>query len=118
MFFCVVLRVLWCYLLLPVMFICVVLRVLWGIIPLKQAFQVCLSTSHKVSCKISFLTPNEMCFLGGLSVHLNHLILSRLAISFRQFGTLPIAIFLSNLVSRQLETSPRAPLGPPELIDD
>ena len=48
-------------------------------------------------------------FLGGLSLHLNHLIGSQLAISFRQFGTLPVDIFLSNLVSRQLETSPRAP---------
>ena len=51
-------------------------------------------------------------FLGGLSLHLNHLIGSWSAISFGQFGTLPIDIFLSNLVSRQLETFPRAPWGP------
>ena len=50
-------------------------------------------------------------FLGGLSLHLNHLIGSCTAISFRQFGTLPIEIFLSNLVSRQLMTSTRTPFG-------
>ena len=44
-------------------------------------------------------------FLGGLSLHLNHLIASRMGICYRQFGTLPIVIFLSNLDSRQLETS-------------
>ena len=44
-------------------------------------------------------------FLGGLSLHLNHLIGQRLAISFWQFGTLLIGIFLSNLDSRQLKTS-------------
>ena len=44
-------------------------------------------------------------FLGGLSLHLNHLIASRLVICYWQFGTLPIGIFLSNLDSRQLDTS-------------
>ena len=44
-------------------------------------------------------------FLGGLSLHLNHLIASCMGICYRQFGTLPIGIFLSNLDSRQLETS-------------
>ena len=44
-------------------------------------------------------------FLGGLSLHLNHLIASRMGICYRQFGTLPIGIFLSNLDSRQLDTS-------------
>ena len=50
-------------------------------------------------------------FLGGLSLHLNHLIAWHMGISFRQFGTLPIGIFLSNLDSRQLMTSPRTLLG-------
>ena len=50
-------------------------------------------------------------FLGGLSLHLNHLIAWRAGISFRQFGTLPIGIFLSNLDSRHLMTSPRTLLG-------
>ena len=44
-------------------------------------------------------------FLGGLSLHLNHLIAERVSAPYRQFGTLPIGIFLSNLDSRQLETS-------------
>ena len=44
-------------------------------------------------------------FLGGLSLHLNHLITSGVGICYRQFGTLRIGIFLSNLDSRQLETS-------------
>ena len=50
-------------------------------------------------------------FLGGLSLHLNHLIASRTGISFRQFGTLSIGIFLLNLDSRHLITSPRTILG-------
>ena len=53
----------------------------------------------------------EKLFLGGLSLHLNHLIAWRMGISFRQFGTLPIGIFLSNLGSRHLMTSPRTLLG-------
>ena len=44
-------------------------------------------------------------FLGGLSLHLNHLIAERVSAPDRQFGTLPIGIFLSNLDSGQLETS-------------
>ena len=44
-------------------------------------------------------------FLGGLSLHLDHLIAERVSAPYRQFGTLPIGIFLSNLVSGQLETS-------------
>ena len=44
-------------------------------------------------------------FLGGLSLHLNHLIAERVSAPDRQFETLPIGIFLSNLDSRQLETS-------------
>ena len=44
--------------------------------------------------------------LGGLSLHLNHLIQSCMEISYRLFGTLPIGLLLSNLDSRQLETSP------------
>ena len=50
-------------------------------------------------------------FLGGLSLHLNHLIAWRTGISFRQFGTLPIGIFLSNLDSRHFMISPRTLLG-------
>ena len=49
--------------------------------------------------------------LGGLSLHLNHLTAWRMGISFLQFGTLSIGIFLSNLDSRHLMTSPRTLLG-------
>ena len=48
----------------------------------------------------------KVLFLGGLSLHLNHLIPWRMEISHRLFGTLPIGLLLSNLDSRQLETSP------------
>ena len=44
-------------------------------------------------------------FLGGLSLHLNHLIAERMSAPYWQFGTLPIGIVLSNLDSRQLKTS-------------
>ena len=50
-------------------------------------------------------------FLGGLSLHLNHLIAWCMGISFRHFGTLPIGIVLSNLDSRHLMTSPRTLFG-------
>ena len=51
-------------------------------------------------------------FLGGLSLHLNHLIASwQWRISYWQFRTLPIGILLSNLVSRQLMTYPRTLFG-------
>ena len=48
---------------------------------------------------------NIFLFLGGLSLHLNHLIAQGVSAPYRQFGTLPIGIFLSNLDSGQLETS-------------
>ena len=44
-------------------------------------------------------------FSGGLSLHLNHLIVECMSAHYWQFGTLPIGIFLSNLDSGQLETS-------------
>ena len=55
--------------------------------------------------QLSELFGVSTCFLGGLSLHLNHLIASQVGICYRQFGTLPIGIFLSNLDSRQLDTS-------------
>ena len=54
---------------------------------------------------ISFLKRKKYQFLGGLSLHLNHLIAERVSAPYRQFGTLPIGIFLSNLDSGQPETS-------------
>ena len=46
-------------------------------------------------------------FLGGLSLHLNHLIASRMANYNWPFGTLPFGLFGSNLDTRDLETYPR-----------
>ena len=50
-------------------------------------------------------------FLGGLSLHLNHLIASRLANYNWPFGTLPFGLFGSNLDTRDLETYPRTYSG-------
>ena len=50
-------------------------------------------------------------FLGGLSLHLNHLIASRLANYDWPFGTLPFGLFGSNLDTRHLETYPRTYSG-------
>ena len=49
--------------------------------------------------------------LGGLSLHLNHLIASRLANYDWPFGTLPFGLFGSNLDTRDLETYPRTYSG-------
>ena len=46
-------------------------------------------------------------FLGGLSLHLNHLIASRMTNYDWQFGTLPFGIFWSNLGTMGLETYAR-----------
>ena len=62
-------------------------------------------------CGNDGLTAEFYQFLGGLSLHLNHLIAWCAEISFWQFGTLPIGIFLSNLDWRHLMTSPRTLLG-------
>ena len=50
-------------------------------------------------------------FLGGLSLHLNHLIASRATNSDWPFGTLPYGLFGSNLDTRDLETYPRTYSG-------
>ena len=62
---------------------------------------ICRDFTLALVCTIQFL----ILFLGGLSLHLNHLIAERVSAPYRQFGTLPIGIFLSNLDSGQLETS-------------
>ena len=49
--------------------------------------------------------------LGGLSLHLNHLIASRKANYDWPFGTLPFGLFGSNLDTRDLETYPRTYSG-------
>ena len=53
------------------------------------------------------LPVNFGLFLGGLSLHLNHLIASRVANYDWPFGTLPFGLFGSNLDTRDLETYPR-----------
>ena len=55
--------------------------------------------------------PVMTLFLGGLSLHLNHLIGSRTANYDWPFGTLPFGLFGSNLDTRDLETYPRTYSG-------
>ena len=50
-------------------------------------------------------------FLGGLSLHLNHLIGSRVTNYDWPFGTLPLGLFGSNLDTRDLGTYPRTYSG-------
>ena len=50
-------------------------------------------------------------FLGGLSLHFNHLIASRMANYDWPFGTLLFGLFGSNLDTRDLETYPRTYSG-------
>ena len=66
-----------------------------------------VTVRYYLSCNKYFLQANvkSLLFLGGLSLHLNHLIAERVSAPYWQFGTLPIGIFLSNLDSGQLETS-------------
>ena len=49
--------------------------------------------------------------LGGLSLHLNHLIGSRMTNYDWPLGTLPLGLFGSNLDTRDLETYPRTYSG-------
>ena len=51
------------------------------------------------------------CLLGGLSLHLNHLIASGMTIYDWPFGTFPFRLFGSNLDTRDLETYPRTYSG-------
>ena len=46
-------------------------------------------------------------FLGGLSLHLNHLTASHAANYDWPFGTLPFGLFGSNVDTRDYETYPR-----------
>ena len=55
--------------------------------------------------------PQPIVFLGGLSLHLNHLIESHMTKYNWPFGTLPFGLFGSNLDTRDLETYPRAYCG-------
>ena len=57
------------------------------------------------------LKPSKCHFLGGLSLHLNHLIGSRVTNYDWPFGTLLFRLFGSNLDTRDLETYPRTYSG-------
>ena len=63
-------------------------------------------TIYSNTCKIV-----SILLLGGLSLHLNHLIASRTANYDWPFGTLPFGLFGSNLDTRDLETYPRTYSG-------
>ena len=68
----------------------------------------------KVKVKISSFLPTIckiLLFLGGLSLHLNHIIASHTANYDWPFGTLPFGLFGSNLDTRDLETYPRTCSG-------
>ena len=56
-------------------------------------------------------SETEGVLLGGLSLHLNHLIASHTANYDWPFGTLPFGLFGSNLDTRDLETYPRTYSG-------
>ena len=53
------------------------------------------------------MDPINLTLLGGLSLHLNHLIALCVANYDWPFGTLPFGLFGSNLDTRDLETYPR-----------
>ena len=58
------------------------------------------------------INKNYIRFLGGVSLHLNHLIASRMTNYNWPFGTLPCGLFGSNLDTKDLETYPRTYFGP------
>ena len=60
---------------------------------------------------ILFMRLRIALFLGGLSLHLNHLIASHAANYDWPFGTLPFGFFGSNVDKRDLETYPRTYSG-------
>ena len=74
----------------------------------------CSLSKYKLNPDIkSYIEDEGYCspFLGGLSLHLNHLIVSH-AVNYNwPFGTLPFGLFGSNLDTRDLETYPRTYSG-------
>ena len=57
--------------------------------------------------RVGLTSPFYYELLGGLSLHLNHLIESRMTNYDWPFGTLPFGLFASNLDTNDLETYPR-----------
>ena len=78
------------------------------LVTLEVTFVVDLKCVSIIRWHVIFPT---WCFLGGLSLHLNHLITSRMANYDWPFGTLPFELFGSNLDTRDLETYPRTYSG-------
>ena len=78
-----------------------------------QTFDALTSLSRELSSLVFHISPSLpfYAFLGGLSLHLNHLIASRAANYDWPFGTLPFGLFGSNLDTRDLETYPRTYSG-------
>ena len=74
----------------------------WGRVQGSQIFQ--WNSIISIRSKV-------MAFLGGLSLHLYHLIASRMANYDWPFGTLPFGLFGSNLDTRDLETYSRTYSG-------
>ena len=70
-----------------------------------RAVMLCMSKMSKMG------KEHTDTFLGGLSLHLNHLIASRTANYDWPFGPLPFGLFWSNLDTRDLETYPRTYSG-------
>ena len=69
--------------------------------------QFCVFAKNPNEC----LTNRRAGFLGGLSLHVNHLIGSLVTNYDWQFGTLPFGIFWLNLDTMDLETYPRTYSG-------
>ena len=84
------------------------------ILCIKYSLYVCGRAQGSQICKqnsIISIRSKVIAFLGGLSLHLNHLIASRTVNYDWPFGTLPFGLFGSNLDTRDLETYPRTYSG-------
>ena len=80
-------------------------KIMINLNPSQILFQCNTTAIHKC------LNKQYYSFLGGLSLHLNHLIASRMTNYDWPFGTLPFELFGSNLDTRDLETYPRTYSG-------
>ena len=79
--------------------------------PLVSVFQNFFQIENQLNIKKVVSKNVYVCFLGGLSLHLNHLIAPVMTIYNWPFGTLPFRLFGSNLDTRDLETYPRTYSG-------
>ena len=83
-----------------------------------RAVMLCMSKMSKMGkehthtflyrvCDMAKMSEMLFSFLGGLSLHLNHLIASLATNYDWPFRTLPFGLFCSNLDTRDLEIYPR-----------